>query len=405
MIRHKKSSRCQITFGRKARFTYYVARLKLDLIPQTHSLMNAERLHAIATALQADLSKSGVLSNLQQLISALSNQVSQPNQPHYQQQTSQFYSALVEGLKSSSVNEFSPTWQQALEELGARPLLGITLAKHVEDIFSRNQITPSVAQQELQVLVNEMQSLSTAVDQLLTSFRTLKIGKEDLAPGECELGVLVPRAFVENRLDRFADELDELNRIFGVFAELSTGSRPSFVIKTISSTDLSIFLEVGAIVGACVATAVERIIALYKNLLEVRKLQGELVKQGVDKKHLEGLETHANELMDTGVDKLVKDLLQEFKGKVDAGRKNELSVELKYSLKKIANRIDRGFNIEVRMEEPAPLAESDKKSPAEVEALASHERIRSATGNLQFLKLEGEPILRLREGKDEKSKS
>jgi hypothetical protein len=367
--------------------------------------MNAERLHAIATALQADLSKSGVLSNLQQLISALSNQVSQPNQPQYQQQTSQFYNALVEGLKSSSVNEFSPTWQQALEELGARPLLGVTLAKHVEDIFSRNQITPSVAQQELQVLVNEMQSLSTAVDQLLTSFRTLKIGKEDLAPGECELGVLVPRAFVENRLDRFADELEELNRIFGVFAELSTGSRPSFAIKTISSTDLSIFLEVGAIVGACVATAVERIIALYKNLLEVRKLQGELVKQGVEKKNLEGLETHANVIMDTGIDKLVKDLLLEFKGKVDSGRKNELSVELKYSLKKIANRIDRGFNIEVRMEEPAPLAESDKKSTAEVEALASHERIRAATGNLQFLKLEGEPILRLREGKDEKSKS
>lgn len=368
--------------------------------------MNAERLHAIAHALQADISKSAVLSNLQQLISTLSNQVSQPNQPQYQQQTSQFLVALVEGLRTAAVNQFSPTWQQALQEIGAWQLLGNTLAGRVEEIFARNQITPSVAQQELQVLFNELQAVSSAFDQLLASFRVLKIGKEDLAPGECELGVLVPRAFVENRLDRFAEELEELNRIFGVFAELSTGSRPSFPIKTISSTDLSVFLEVGAVVGACVATAVERIIALYKTLLEVRKLQGELVKQGVDKKNLEGLETHANGIMDAGIDKLVKDLLSEFKGKVDAGRKNELSVELKYSLKKVANRIDRGFNIEVRMEEPRQPADADEEVTAEVKALSqNHEKIREASATLQFLKLEGEPILRLAEGKSEKPKA
>lgn len=368
--------------------------------------MNAERLHAIASALQADIARSAVLSNLQQLISMLSNQVSQPNQPQYQQQTSQFLVALVEGLRTAAVNQFSPTWQQALQEIGAWPLLGSTLAEHVEEIFARNQITPSVAQQELQALFNELQAFSSAFDQLLTSFRTLKIGKEDLAPGECELGVLVPRAFVENRLDRFAEELEELDRIFGVFAELSTGSRPSFPIKTISSTDLSVSLEVGAVVGACVATAVERIIALYKTLLEVRKLQGELVKQGVERKNLEGLETHANSIMDVGIDKLVKDLLSEFKGKVDASRKNEISVELKYSLKKIANRIDRGFNIEVRMEEPLAPADTEEESSVEVKALSrSHEKIREASETLQFLKLEGEPILRLAEGKNDKPKA
>lgn len=368
--------------------------------------MNAERLHAIASALQADISKSAVLSNLQQLISMLSNQVSQPNEPQYQQQTSQFLIALLEGLHTAAVNQFSPTWQQALQEIGAWQHLGNTLAVSVEEIFARNQITPSVAQQELQALFNEVEAISSAFDQLLASFRTLRIGKEDLAPGECELGVLVPRAFVDNRLDRFAYELEELDKIFGVFAELSTGSRPSFPIKTISSTDLSVFLEVGAVVGACVATAVERIISLYKTLLEVRKLQGELVKQGVDKKNLEGLQTHTNGIMDVGIDKLVKNLMSEFIGEVDAGRKNELSVELKYSLKKIANRIDRGFNIEVRMEEPLQAANTDENATSEVKVLSkSHERIREASETLQFLKLDGEPILRLAEGKSDKPKA
>ena len=110
--------------------------------------------------------------------------------------------------------------------------------------------------------------------------------------------------------------------------------------------------------------------------------------------------------MDVGIDKLVNDLLSEFKGKVDTGRKNELSVELKYSLKKIANRIDRGFNIEVRMEEPIQPADADAHVTADVKALVqSHETIRAASETLQFLKLEGEPILRLAEGNNEKSKA
>ena len=57
--------------------------------------MNVERLHAIALALKDDLARSNVLSHLQQLVSALQNQINQPGQPTYQQQVSQFYEALT----------------------------------------------------------------------------------------------------------------------------------------------------------------------------------------------------------------------------------------------------------------------------------------------------------------------
>jgi hypothetical protein len=366
--------------------------------------MNAERLHAIAAALRADLDQSSVLSHLQNLVNSLSNQVSQPQQPQYQQQTSQHLTELLNALEGAEVDEFAPTWQQVLEEIGAKPLTGAQLAATVRSIFAQNQITPSVAQQELQKLLTDLQKLSSSIDQLLAGLRALAIGSEDLEPGECELGVLVPRAFLDNRLDRFASELDELNQIFSVFAEVATGSRPGFAIKTISSTDLSVYLEVTALVGACIATAVERIVSLYKQLLEIRKIQGDLAKQGVDKKNLEGLEKHANGVMETGIDKLVKELLAEFLLKGDVNRKNELSIELKFSLKKIANRIDRGFNIEVRMEEPEPAATGEEAAPNEKALLAAHSKIAEAAENMQFLKLEGEPILQLPEGKAAKAR-
>jgi hypothetical protein len=190
--------------------------------------------------------------------------------------------------------------------------------------------------------------------------------------------------------------LEELNRIFGVFSELSTGSRPGFEIKTISSTDLTVYLKATAVVSACVATAIERIITLYKSLLEIRKIQGELVKQGLEKENLKGIEDHANGIMSNGIDKLVKELLAEYMPKGEKGRVNELSIELKLVLGKVADRIDRGFNIEVRMEAPKVEPGADSDDQVEQKALiASHAKIATASKHLQFLKLEGEPLLKL----------
>ena len=111
--------------------------------------MNVERLHAIAAELRRDLDQTAALSLLQNLVSSLSNQVSQPQQPQYQQQTSQYLTQLLDALRKASVNSFSPTWRQVLDEIGATELTGSELAEAIEDIFARNQITPSVAQQEL----------------------------------------------------------------------------------------------------------------------------------------------------------------------------------------------------------------------------------------------------------------
>jgi hypothetical protein len=244
----------------------------------------------------------------------------------------------------------------------------------------------------------------SSLDNLLTAFSQLQIGSEELEQGDCEVGILVPRTFVDNRLDKFSDELAELNRIFGVFAEISTGSRPGFEIRTISSSALTIFLNAAPVVGACISVAIERIVSLYKQLLEIRKLQGELKKQGMGKKDLKGIEDHANNLMGNGIEKLVQEILTEFHVGTDTGRKNELSIDLKYSLTKVANRVDRGFNIEVRMAEPEETDADTEMDEEQADAIKHHTRIQGASKTLQFLRLDGDPMLSLPEEKTEKIK-
>ncbi len=50
---------------------------------------------------------------------------------------------------------------------------------------------------------------------------------------ECEVGVIIPRKYVENNLKNFGQELVELEKTLIVFSELSTGSREALKIRTI----------------------------------------------------------------------------------------------------------------------------------------------------------------------------
>lgn len=354
--------------------------------------MNIERLHAIAIAVIINSTKAE--STLQQLVKALQNQVNQPQSPEFQQRVSQHLQALDSTLRDAPSNSFSPAWRETLKELELYDLLGNNLLIRIQEIFQRNQITPSVALEELRSLHQQLATCKASLEQVLTSFKQLKIGAEELAPGQCEIGVLIPRLAVNNKLNEFANDLNHLNNIFGTFSELTTGSRPGLDIRSISSSDLNVFLEILPVVAAATAVAVERLVGLYKQILEIRKLHRELTDTGIPNKELKGILDYANTIMKEGIEQLTKDLLDRYK---DREQRPELATELRFSLTKIAKRIDKGYSVEVRVQ---PI--SDKEQAAEKGGKTSEnaEHIQTALAaskNIEFLLMEGEPILTLPE--------
>ncbi len=76
---------------------------------------------------------------------------------------------------------------------------------------------------------------------------------------------------------------------------------------------------------------------------------------------------------------------------------------VRISLRKIANRIDKGFNIEVRVE---PFGENNENELSEQNNTKIHyiEKIIEASESFQFLKMEGEPILLLPEETEKENK-
>lgn len=358
--------------------------------------MNAERLHAIVLALSQEISKKNTVGRLQELVNALSRVVNQPHQSH-QQALATSLKEMYDAVADSPSDQFSPAWRQMLGEIGGEDLFGSNLKENIEEIFSRNQITHAMALEELQQLHNRLLAFRTALDQCSSSLKQFKIGDEKLAPGECEIGVLIPRSAIDNKLINFAEELKDIEFILNTFSEVATGTRDGQTIRTISSSDILVYLDAAVQYAVCLAVSIERVVALYKQLLEIRKLRQELQQQGVPKKAMSEIEKHANNMMENGIEKIASDLVNEYHKKEDKGRRNELINAVKISLNKIANRIDRGFNIEVRV---APLPKSGGKDNEDEELRKAVESIQTATANMRFLKLEGKPILELPEGNE-----
>jgi hypothetical protein len=120
-------------------------------------------------------------------------------------------------------------------------------------------------------------------------------------------------------------------------------------IRSVSASDWTFFIDVAPQAAAAIALTVERIVALYKSLLEIRVLKkqaetGEvgaeiiaLIQKTVDKKTEEGLRAIAKELV-----KQQSGLAKE--------RKNELENHFSTIVRWLAKHIESGSIVEVRAE-------------------------------------------------------
>ncbi len=355
--------------------------------------MNAERLQTVAKAIQAELNSTGTANHLQQLTTFLQALANQPGNPTNQQQVANRFEQLQKALRAAPSNNFSPAWRQILTEIGGAEFLGSSLADKIRTLIERNEkITPQAAHQGILQIQQSATVFKSAIDQLIASFENLNIGSENLAPGECEFGVSIPRAALKDDLDGFAGELRDLRFILRTFGEFTTGGSLSFPIRTISSSDLLVYVDVIPRVAAALARAVAWIIDQYKKIIDIREKVGDLRTDGVPPDELKGIEEFANSQMERGIEKIAVDIESEYSVVEDGNRTHELRTAIKISLNMIANRLDRGLNFDVRIE--PPKSSENKTDPEVDQAVVT---IRTATPSLQFMRVGGDPILSLPE--------
>lgn len=344
-------------------------------------VMNVERLHLVLRATLDAVTKSGVVADIGGLATSLQNQVNDPATAVYQQQISTQLEKLRTSLSAIETNNLPPGWKQVLTEHGLSHFIGTELLQKLTEIFSRNAITPSIALQEIQEVQRNLDSKVTAATELLRGLKLLEFPMDDLKSGEAEIGLLVPRESIDSKLDRFTRELNDTAKIIGVFEELTTGQRREATIRTLSSTDLTVLLDIWPISGVALATAVERIAAFYKQVLEIKKLKAEVTRLALPDKMTQQLDQEANDKMEANLRSLRDEMIANYEGQKT--RKHELETELLIALHRIANKLDQGIHFEFRAGEPTTPGNEDETP--EQKALRSHTTLINNVGRRMAL--------------------
>lgn len=360
--------------------------------------MNANRLNALLHLIQKDFQHTQLPQRITELSAALQAYIQSQNNNQratQQQKLSNSLKVVLEAAEKTTLDDLSPAWREMIEEIGYSNSLGGAVVKRLNEAFKQSDITPQIVKEEVDLLNQELTNLGNAVTQITASFKLLSIGKEDLEHGSSELGFLIPRESIDYRLDAFAKECKEFDFIFGTFSEIVTGDRSHYKINTISSSDLSVFLDSLPAVSALVATAAERVVAFYKQILEVKKLRSEMLKQGISEEALSAIDESQNTKMANEIENLTTQIIEKYKNNHEPGRVNELKNSLVMSLHKLANRIDRGMHIEVRIAEIADNGEDDAEIDQDLENATND--IQRVTKSLQFIRPDGDPILSLPE--------
>lgn len=362
--------------------------------------MNVERLHRVIFDFQNDLQKTNLLGNLQAVRDNLQNIVNQPNQPAYQTNLVASIEELNKALHTSKYNSYTPMFKETIAEITNEMKFGEELKSEIDNIFASNIITPAKALEDIDKIVNEIIKIQTGITNTIGGLESLNIEKEELEPGTCELGYTIPRKYIDNKLVELKNEISELNFILNMFTEAVTGKTEDYKVKTISSSEFLLYVILGLQVADALSKATERILNHYKQILEIKVLRNQLAEKGVPAKETVSVEKYANGLMETEIKKIAKEILDEhYIG--EKGRKNEIENGLTIALNKLANRIDNGFSVEIRVEPlPKPKTEDkDEQYESNVELIKS---IQKSANNIDYIEAKGKAILQLPESVEKK---
>jgi hypothetical protein len=294
----------------------------------------------------------------------------------------------------SRFNNYPVSLTHIVEELGVTRLLGEQLSAEIERAFAGNNLTPALVLSRVRQAHENVNTLQKQCNRYASALKYFRITQDQLQPGEFEITVAIPGAAIDCELGKFGRETVKIDKIIGVFSEIATGSRESFRIRAIGSSDLTVFLHSAPAVAALLATSVERVARLYERVLSIMKLHREMKQKDLPAEVMQPLKDHIDQAVKLGLEEIAKQLEAEYFPKMEKGRKQEIRKELRHALENLAARLDRGYTIDVRGEPPERSADGAQQNE-KTKARQAYKIVENARPKLQQFKAEAEPILGL----------
>ena len=360
--------------------------------------MNSQRLLAISNSLADELQTVDLLGLMNALSAQLRDAINSPSEGT-QRAVQSTRETLAKTLRDATSNSMSPGMRVDLgalkinERTPVSELIGVGLLSRLDTAFDTGGYVSVGSLDQIDQLVQDMQGLYTALEQLNSGAKGLALRTEQLEPGESVVGFTIPREAVDEELDRLQKEVLFFGRLVSTVAEVVEGSSGDPVkVRSLQSSDFAIELATNISVAAGLATAVEYLVRGLRKLNEIRAVKNQMQELGFEPELLDKLDKKGEAAVDAEIAEVEAEIFQDRKSN-DDGRVNELRTGIRLRLKGLAARLERGYSVEVRTELPTePTTDDEQKG----EAISALSQVRFARTT---------PLLKLTDGEDKPASS
>ena len=310
--------------------------------------MHAAKLHAALGAITEEFESLDIRAKLDGLLEALEASV----QSSTEQNTKQFqkaYAEMEKTLQACPSNDSTPSRRRIFQSIGAAGYIGSGLWEQISRIITENSIALANALKQLKRLKKSVAEFADSIKTLQAKLEDLNIQAEQLEPGQAQIGISIPPSLVGSSLEGLGTEIHEFDDAFKSFQRIIGQESASLEVKSISPADFQLFLRVSPALAGCVATAVARIAELYNSVMQIKKLQQDLVNQSVPEDRVKAITEHEGQMVEQGLADLAQAILDEHSASAGKSRAADLKLALQNDLRFFAERIDRGVQMEVEM--------------------------------------------------------
>lgn len=299
-----------------------------------------------------DISIEDKAFNTKEKLDQLHSFITQNNIEESDKKKNEIYSFL----ENSVTNNYTESNLEIIRILKGENFLGKSSKNYIENIFSSENYK----------LLSRLAEYSKDRENFINKVNALIAGLENFgfephfSNKEYEIGLLLPEEF--NNLEKSYKALETWDKFLKVISEIA-GEERSNEISILSNGTLEFFILKTGIIASALDLILNKLADLYLKLQKIQKNKKEL--KFLDNKNIEKeLQNAEKEIYNKFLEDVLNKVLLIYKG--EAGRGNELKIELENNLKKVLRLTEAGAKIEIitpEIEEPEQPDSEEAKTP------------------------------------------
>jgi hypothetical protein len=347
--------------------------------------MDLARFHYAINEIFKDFETIAVDTTFQNLIQQLNNAAGNPGQVSHIDAFRAQLESLRKELERSSLNNPDYETSEALEMLGLREFVGNELYKSLRKLLDENQLSPQSASTALSKFHKDMVEKIKRIQAVNDSFAELKVPYEGTLNGDAEIELRLPAHQGANSLDDLGRESRDWHKDIAFISEVFDPDRGNTTVRTLASGSWVIYLASTPFVLQGVAKCLHEINKIINELIVAKKLIQEFRNNGTPEQLVDPIENHTQQKVKIDLERIADQLVDEFYKSDVAGRRQELKIGLRQTLKRMSKKISEGAKVSLRITPPKkPKLDDDAEPTAEQQAqIDEADRIQKIADNVR----------------------